>query len=87
MSAFLNEFPNVVIKGCYFHLTQSVMCKSQDPSIKADYESEDLGEEINCLPVLVMIPTSDVLEAFLILLVMPNHENIPISEADIEQGR
>ena len=47
--------------------------------MKAEYESDDnLRTAVRCLPAWAMIPSYDVIKAFLILAEsMPNHEKMP----------
>ena len=79
ISAFRSAYPNANVMGCYFHLTQSVIRKVNDISMKVDYESNDsLCTAVRCLPALAMVPAADVVDAFLILAdSMPDHEKMP----------
>jgi len=47
--------------------------------IKGDYESDDnLKIAVRCLPALAMVPSSDVVDAFLVLADnMPNNDQMP----------
>jgi len=54
--------------GCYFHLTQSVLRKINEISMREDYEKDDsLIVAICCLPALAIVPSPDVTEVFLML--------------------
>jgi len=79
LSAFCAAFPTATVKSCCFHLTQSVLRKVNEIGMKGDYESDDeLRTAVRCLPALAMVPSSDVVDSFLILADnMPNHDKIP----------
>ncbi|CAK8689672.1 unnamed protein product [Clavelina lepadiformis] len=79
VSAFRTAFPTANVRSCYFHLTQSVLRKVNEIGMKCDYESDnELRTAVRCLPALAMVPSSDVVESFLILAdSMPDHEKMP----------
>jgi MULE transposase domain/FLYWCH zinc finger domain len=79
IGAFRNAFPNADVRGCYFHLTQSVQRKIQELGLKTDYESNDeLRIAVRYLPALSMVPPEDVVQAFDILSdSFPDHEKTP----------
>jgi len=79
ISAFCTAYPNAAVKSCYFHLVQSVVRKVNEIGMKGDYESDDdLRIAVRCLPALAMVPSSDVVDAFLVLADnMPNHDKMP----------
>ena len=79
INAFRAAYPNATILGCYFQLTQSILRKINEISMKSDYESDDnLRGAERCLPALAVFPATDVAEAFWILAnYMPEHEKLP----------
>lgn len=79
MNAFRDAFPNAVVAGCYFHLTQSVTRKVQEIGMKAEYESDDeIRGYVRCLSALAFVPVEDVGEAFdLLASEMPQHDKMP----------
>ena len=65
ITAFEAAFPIATVTGCYFHLTQSVIRKVNEISMKVDYQTnEALRTCVRCLPALAFVPPDDVLEAF-----------------------
>ena len=65
MSAFRQGFPQAQVKGCYFHLTQSIMRKAQDVGLKATYETDiEIQGFIRCLSAISHVPTADVQDTF-----------------------
>jgi hypothetical protein len=75
-TAFSQAYPNAAALGCYLHLCQSVLRKSQEIGMKMDYETnDDLRVAVRSLSSLAMIPADDVAEAFDLLAdAMPHHE-------------
>jgi MULE transposase domain len=68
MNAFDISYPDAVISGCYFHICQSVLRKTNEVGLKAVYENDiAVCLYIRCLPALAFVPETDVLEAFDIL--------------------
>ena len=66
--AFTAAYPNARILGCYFHLKQSIPRKVNKIGMKSDSKSDDnLRIAVRCLPVLVMVPSTVVVEAFWVL--------------------
>jgi len=48
--------------------------------MKVDYESDDERIAVRCLPALAVVPSSDVVDAFLVLADnIPNHDEIPVT--------
>ena len=76
--AFTAAYPNARILGCYFHLKQSILRKVNKIGMKSDSESDDnLRIAVRCLPVLVMVPSTVVVEAFWVLAdYMSEHEKM-----------
>lgn len=64
-NAFEATFPNTAVKGCLFHLTQSIYRKAQALGLQTDYqENQDVKMAIRMLPALAFVPEEDVVEAF-----------------------
>ncbi|KII60211.1 hypothetical protein RF11_11660 [Thelohanellus kitauei] len=78
MSSYREAFPSATIKGCYFHLCQSVLRKVNELGMKVDYESnDDLRIAVRCLAALARVPLANVSEAFdLIVVSMPRQEKM-----------
>uniref|UniRef100_H3A3N7 MULE transposase domain-containing protein n=1 Tax=Latimeria chalumnae TaxID=7897 RepID=H3A3N7_LATCH len=65
MSAFRKASPDATLRGCYFHLCQSVIRKIQEIGMKESYERDpDFSKAVLCLPVLSRVPKEDIQEAF-----------------------
>ena len=78
-NAFTATYPNARILVWYFRLTQSILRKVNEIGMKSDYESDgNLRNAVRCLPALALVPSTDVAEAFWILVdYMPEHEKMP----------
>uniref|UniRef100_H3ACD2 MULE transposase domain-containing protein n=1 Tax=Latimeria chalumnae TaxID=7897 RepID=H3ACD2_LATCH len=60
MSAFRKAFPDATLRGCYFHLCQSVIRKVQEIGMKESYERDpDFSKAVLCLPALSHVPEED----------------------------
>ena len=68
-NAFRLAFPNATMKGCLFHLSQSVMRKVGELGLKVNFESDpDFNMAVKSLTALSFVPENDVLERFLELV-------------------
>lgn len=78
MSSFAQSYPYASVKGCYFHLTQSILRKVQEVGLKTEYESNDeLRCFVRCLAAISHVPNADVVDAFEALVeTMPNVEHL-----------
>jgi hypothetical protein len=78
MSAFRQHYPEATVRGCYYHLTQSVLRKVQEVGLKIQYEQDDeIRCYLRCLSAISHVPISDVIETFEILVdVMPQNEYV-----------
>jgi len=57
MNSFSAAYTTATLRGCYFHLCQSVMRKVSEIGLKAEYENnEDARTFIRCLPALAFVP-------------------------------
>lgn len=76
INAAAMSFPGVTIKGCYFHLTQSLIRKINSEGLKLEYESNiDSRLALKSLTALAFVPTNDVKRVFHTLATsFPNEE-------------
>ncbi|GLV33463.1 hypothetical protein CBL_20200 [Carabus blaptoides fortunei] len=77
MSAVRIVFPHAVVKGCYFHLNQSVIRKINSVGLKKMFEtSVDAKLKLKSLAALSFVPENDVRKVFDILAAtFPDEEN------------
>src|ERR1051325_1749094 len=69
INSFSTAFPSASVRGCYFHLCQSVVRKVNEVGIKSEYEtSNEVRGFIRCLPALAFVPPEDVVESFELLV-------------------
>ena len=81
MNAIHLEFPDTEIKGCYFHLCQSVIRKANSLGLKTLYQSShDLKIKIKSLAALAFVPTTNVKYVFGILA-----DTFPDDDDDLNQ--
>lgn len=78
MEAFRAAYPNSTVTGCYFHLCQAVLRKTQELGLRPLYDSDDeVRGMIRCLPSLAHVPVDDVVDAFDDLAsAMPQHHGM-----------
>ena len=78
MNAFAQRFPQAVVTGCYFHLSQSIVRKVSEIGMKSDYENDnDIRCSVRCLAALAFVPAVDVQNAFTLLAdSMPHHDHM-----------
>jgi hypothetical protein len=60
--AFEQEFPGLIVTGCFFHLGQCCWRKCQQLGLATTYAEEDglFAFWIRCLPALAFIPSDQV---------------------------
>ena len=64
-NALLRVFPQVDIKGCFFHLLQCVYRKVQETGLQQRYQTDaDFSLSVKIIPALAFCPLADVEEAF-----------------------
>jgi len=69
INAFTSAYPTASVRGCYFHLCQSVLRKVNDVGLKVQYEMDnEVRRFIRCFPALAFVPPENVLEGFEILV-------------------
>lgn len=65
ISAFTVVFPDAVIRGCFFHMSQCVWRKVQEAGIQERYDNDDaFALEIKKLTASAFVPPLDVIGAF-----------------------
>lgn len=58
-------FPNVRIKGCYFHFCQAILRHMQESSLKSLYDRDlELAHEIKKICALIFVPPNNVLSSY-----------------------
>jgi hypothetical protein len=69
MNAYEEEFPGIVIKGCHFHMTQSLWRKIQELGLAVDYkENSQLRAWFDLFKGLAFVPLNLIELAFNIIL-------------------
>lgn len=63
-SAIKFHFPNVNLKGCWFHFKQAVNRKVIKLGLKKNYTSTNYRKYINSLGALALVPVNSVVEGF-----------------------
>ena len=65
MNAARIAFPDAAIKGCYFHLCQSLLRKINSVGLKSDYECNvEVKLTLKSLAALAFVPVNDVRDLF-----------------------
>jgi len=65
MNAAKCEFPNVVINGCLFHISQCRWRHVQGIGLSKQYkEDSEFDLHVRMLPALAFVPQEDVIELF-----------------------
>lgn len=65
IKAFSAEFPDAIIRGCFFHLSQSVWRKVQSLGISTRYaEDAEFAIVVRFFPALAFVPPADVISVF-----------------------
>ena len=73
-------FPDAAIKGCFYHLSQSVYRNVQNHGLKEAYSNDpDLSLKIRMLPAIAFVPVEDTARAFDDVVDVMPEEAIPIS--------
>src|SRR5207245_9617522 len=69
ITSFNKAYPGAQVRGCYFHLCQSILRKVNEVGMKVVYENNnEVRGFIRCLPSLAFVPPEDVVEAFELLI-------------------
>ncbi|XP_076057300.1 uncharacterized protein LOC143034842 [Oratosquilla oratoria] len=64
-SAIEEIFPNVTVKGCFYHISQSIYRKVQNEGLQTKYQTDaDFSLQIRMIPALAFVPPEKVIEAF-----------------------
>jgi hypothetical protein len=65
IEALTTIFPNYKIRGCWFHLNQSILRKAQELGFQARYQSDkSFARFIKLFAALAVVPPKDVLRRF-----------------------
>ncbi|RNA02875.1 Ragulator complex LAMTOR3, partial [Brachionus plicatilis] len=64
INAIKFHFPNVILKGCWFHFRQAVFRNSVKFGLKQHYHKDEYREFINLLGALSLLPLDKVEEGF-----------------------
>lgn len=65
INSALEVFPDVTVKGCFYHLTQNVYRKIQQCGLQQQYQSDsDFAHHLKMLPALAFVPTDSVVSVF-----------------------
>lgn len=73
IKALLEEFPEVEISGCFFHLTQNIWKNTQAHGLQQRYqECHQFALWIRMIPSLAFLPPSDVVNVFEQLIENPD---------------
>ena len=63
--AIEETFPNITVKGCFFHFSQSIYRRVQAAGLQSKYQNEDeFSIKIRMIPALAFLPINNVVEAF-----------------------
>jgi len=78
MGAFHDAYPEAQIRGCYFHLCQSINRKVNEVGLKQEYETDnEVRGFLRCLTAISHVPEDDVVMAFEMLVSeMPANEKV-----------
>ena len=67
-NALETTFPNVDVKGCFFHLAQNVYRQVQSHGLAEEYQrNAEFALEVRMIPALAFVPTADVIASFELL--------------------
>ena len=65
MNAIHGVFPNAIVQGCSYHLSQSIYHKVQNSGLQFDDQNNpDLNISIRMLAALAFVPLDDINDAF-----------------------
>lgn len=65
ISAFEEIFPNISIRGCFFHFHQCNYRKIQNLGLKSKYDKDsEFALKLRLLPSLALIPPADIVTVF-----------------------
>jgi len=74
--AFKETFPDAVIHGCFFHLSQNIWRRIQEAGLQNRYGSDpEFANKARCLAALAFLPTDDIIKGFEQLT---NDANFPV---------
>ena len=62
-NVLLRVFPQIEIKGCFFHLSQCVYRKVQEAGLQQRYQA-DFSRTVKMIPAIAFCPVADVVDAF-----------------------
>lgn len=65
ISAFRKEFSHALVKGCFFHFTQSIYRKVQEVGLQSKYADDpEFAVRVRMLNALAFVPVNDVITKF-----------------------
>ena len=72
-NALKYHFPNIEVKGCWFHFRQAIHRRAVKIGLKKDMEKDEYTKFMNSLGAMALIPIEQINEAFeFITSFMPN---------------
>ena len=84
VNAFTSAFPESSIKGCYFHLCQASLRKTNELGLKRAYENNcELSLVLRFIPALSFVPTDLVEQSFESVIEEIEHV---VDRLDLEQN-
>jgi hypothetical protein len=65
INAFLQQFPQSTVHGCFFHLSQGIWRQIQQAGLQVRYSQDaEFALQLPLLPALAFVPPNDVVDAF-----------------------
>jgi hypothetical protein len=65
INAFLQQFPQSTVHGCFFHLSQCIWRQIQQAGLQVRYSQDaEFALQLPLLPALAFVPPNDVVDAF-----------------------
>jgi hypothetical protein len=72
ISAFRQRFSCAALKGCFYHLAQSIWRRVQEAGLQTRYVDDmEFALWCKCLPALAFVPEEDIIQAFEALIDAP----------------
>ena len=72
ISAFRERFSHATLKGCFYHLSQSIWRRVQEAGLQTRYAGDmEFALWCRCLPALAFVPEGDIFQAFEALIDAP----------------